>query len=455
LAGVRPVRLHDTASGALRELRPRDGRRVGLYACGPTVYGRIHVGNARPFVTFALLARFLRREGYEVTLVANVTDVNDKIYDAAARADPPVASAALAREMTAAYVADTDGLGLGRPDHEPLASETIERIVELIDELIERGHAYAVQGDVYFRVHSDPRYGWLSHRELDAMDQGEGLEGTQRKEHPLDFALWKAHKEGEDTAWDAPWGRGRPGWHIECSAMAEELLGLEFEIHGGGSDLVFPHHENEAAQTRCARGRELADIWMHNGMLQLGRDKMAKSIGNVAPLHAVLGRWGRDALIMFFAGAHYRQPVEFDDRALEEARARVERVRDAGRRLAGGDSPADMARHRDAFLDALADDFNTAAALGHLFEWVREANRRGEGVGRSHLAQMLDVLALEGLLDALGREPGAEDHALLERRQAARAARDFAAADALRDELRERGWEVRDGPDGATLVPVQ
>jgi len=451
---VRSVCLHDTASGALRELRPRDGRRVGIYACGPTVYGPIHVGNARPFVTFALLARFLLREGYEVTLVANVTDVNDKIYDAAARADPPVASADLAREMTATYVADTDGLGLGRPDHEPLASETIERIVELIGELIEREHAYAVEGDVFFRVRSDARYGSLSHRELDAMDQGEGLEGTSRKEHPLDFALWKGHKEGEDTAWDAPWGRGRPGWHIECSAMAEELLGLEFEIHGGGSDLVFPHHENEATQTRCARGRELADIWMHNGMLQLGPDKMAKSIGNVAPLHAVLERWGRDALVMYFAGAHYRQPVEFDDRALEEAAARVERVRDAGRRLVDGDSPVDMARHRDAFLDALADDFNTAAAMGHLFEWVREANRREEGVGRSHLAQMLDVLAMESLLEGPVHEPGAEDRALLDRRQAARAARDFTVADALRDELRARGWEVRDGANGATLVPA-
>ena len=449
---MRPVRLHDTASGALRELRPRDGRRVGIYACGPTVYGRIHIGNARPFVTFALLARYLRREGYEVTLVANVTDVNDKIYDAARSLGLP--SAQLAREMTAAYVADTDGLGLGRPDHEPLASETVQRIVELIGALIERGHAYAVEGDVFFRVRSDARYGWLSHRDLDAMDQGEGLEGTQRKEHPLDFALWKAHKEGEDTAWDAPWGRGRPGWHIECSAMAEELLGLEFEIHGGGSDLVFPHHENEAAQTRCARGRELADIWMHNGMLQLGRDKMAKSIGNVAPLHAVLERWGRDALIMFFVGALYRQPVEFDDRTLEEARARVERIRDAGRRLVDGDSPADMAHHRDAFLDALADDFNTAAALGHLFEWVREANRRAEGVGRSHLAQMLDVLMLEGLLDTAGREPGEEDLALLDRRQTARATRDFTVADALRDELRARGWEVRDGAGGATLVPA-
>ena len=447
---MRSVRLHDTASGQPRALRPREGRRVGIYACGPTVYGRIHVGNARPFVTFALLARFLEREGYDVTLVANVTDVNDKIYDAAGRMG--VASAVLAREMTAAYVADTDLLGLGRPDHEPLASETIGRIVELIEALIARGHAYSVEGDVFFRVRSDPGYGALSHRSLEAMDQGEGLEGTQRKEHPLDFALWKAHKEGEDTAWEAPWGRGRPGWHIECSAMAEELLGLEFEIHGGGSDLVFPHHENEAAQTRCARGRELAQVWMHNGMLQLGRDKMAKSIGNVAPLHEVVARHGRDALVMFFAGAHYRQPVAFDEASLAEARARVERVREAGRSLVDGPSPDDMVHWREAFFDALADDFNTAAALGHLFEWVREANRRGGGLGRSHLMQMLDMLALGGLLEASEPQPGAEELELLARRDAAREQRDFATADALRDELRARGWEVRDGAQGARLV---
>jgi len=449
---MRSVRLHDTASGRLRELRPREGRRVGIYACGPTVYGRIHVGNARPFVTFSLLARFLRREGYDVTLVANVTDVNDKIYDAAGRLGMP--SAVLARDMTDAYLADTDLLGLGRPDHEPLASQTIGRIVELIEALIAREHAYAVEGDVFFRVRSDPGYGALSHRSLEAMDQGEGLEGTQRKEHPLDFALWKAHKEGEDTAWEAPWGRGRPGWHIECSAMAEELLDLEFEIHGGGSDLVFPHHENEAAQTRCARGRELAQVWMHNGMLQLGRDKMAKSIGNVAPLHEVVAQHGRDALVMFFAGAHYRQPVAFDKDTLAEARARVERVREAGRRLVDGPSPEDMAHWRDAFFDALADDFNTAAALGHLFEWVREANRREGGLGSAHLRQMLDVLALGGLLEASEPEPGAEDLELLARRDAARGERDFVTADALRDKLRARGWEVRDGVHGARLVAV-
>ena len=246
----RVIRLHDTRTGQVLPVQPRDGNRVGIYTCGPTVYGRIHVGNARPFVVFSLLKRLFVHEAYDVTFVTNITDVNDKIYAAAQMASPPTPSDLLALEMADAYIADTDRLGLGRPDHEPRASATIEEIIELIETLIERGHAYAVDGDVYFSVRSYPEYGELSHRHLDEMDQGEGVEGAERKRDPADFALWKAQKEGEDTAWDAPWGRGRPGWHIECSAMAEALLGVGFEIHGGGSDLIFPHHENEAADAR-------------------------------------------------------------------------------------------------------------------------------------------------------------------------------------------------------------
>jgi cysteinyl-tRNA synthetase len=449
---MRHIALQDTRSGERRPLEPREPGRVGIYACGPTVYGRIHVGNARPFVVFAQLKRFLEHEGYEVTLVENVTDVNDKIYDAAAAAGVP--SAELAREMTAHYLADTDRLGLGRPDHEPLASETIEEIVELIGTLIEADHAYAVDGDVYFRVRSYPRYGELSHRHVEQMDQGEGVEGAERKDDPLDFALWKAQKEGEDTAWDAPWGRGRPGWHIECSAMAESLLGLEFEIHGGGSDLVFPHHENEAAQTRAARDRDLARLWVHNGMVRFGEDKMAKSVGNVRPLAEELDRWGRDAVLMYFCGGHYRQPIAYSDSELEQAQASVQRVREAARRLHEGPSPEDMAPLRDRFFDALAEDFNTAAALDALFRWVREANKREE-VGDAHLREMLAVLGLENLLaGADAAEPDAEARELARRREAAREQRDFAEADRLRDELRARGWEVRDSSGGPELVPL-
>src|SRR5215210_6545642 len=289
---MRQIRLYDTKTREVRPLVPREPGKVGIYACGPTVYARVHVGNARPYVVFSQLKRFLEHEGLDATLVANITDVNDKIYDAARAAGR--SSEELALEMTAHYVADTERLGLGRPDHEPLASETIGPIIELIEELVGRGHAYAADGDVYFRVRTLDSYGELSGRDVDQMDQGEGVEGAHLKEDPLDFALWKATKEGEDTAWDSPWGRGRPGWHIECSAMAEQLLGVGFEIHGGGSDLMFPHHENEAAQTRSARGAELARIWMHNGMLQLGGEKMAKSVGNIESLADALERRGRD-----------------------------------------------------------------------------------------------------------------------------------------------------------------
>ena len=423
-----------------------------MYSCGPTVYGRIHVGNARPFVVFSLLKRFLLHEGYSVQFVANVTDVNDKLYAAAGRLEVP--SDQLAREMTAAYVADTDRLGLGRPDAEPLASEVIPEIIGLIERLIERDHAYAAGGDVYFRVRSYPQYGEISHRNIDEMDQGEGVEGTELKRDPLDFALWKAHKEGEDTEWDSPWGPGRPGWHIECSAMAEALLGLNFEIHGGGSDLVFPHHENEAAQTCAAHGSPLAQLWVHNGMVRLDQEKMAKSVGNIFLLHTALDAYGRDALLMYFCGGHYRQPIEFDEQRLEEADARVRRIREASRRTAAGASPAWSGPLRERFFASLADDFNTAAALAAVFDWVREANREPPGsVGNGDLAEMLGVLALDNLLEADTAEVPAEVRALAAERERARSERDFAEADRLRDEIAARGWVVRDGPDGPELLP--
>ncbi|HKH16647.1 MAG TPA: cysteine--tRNA ligase [Solirubrobacteraceae bacterium] len=448
---MRTVRLQDTYTGELRELRPRDGRKVGIYACGPTVYGRIHVGNARPFVVFSLLARFLAHEGYEPTLVANITDINDKIYDAARPAGRP--SDELAAEMTAHYIEDTGRLGLGRPDLEPQATQMVDEIVELIGALIERGHAYAVDGDVYFRVRSLPEYGALSHRDVDQMDQGEGVEGAALKEDPLDFALWKAQKPMEDTAWDAPWGRGRPGWHIECSAMAEATLAAPVEIHGGGNDLIFPHHENEAAQTLAARGRPLAQIWMHNGMLQMGAEKMAKSVGNIRGLAEVLDDVGRDTLIWFFCEGHYRQPLAFTSERLDDAARRVERIRDTGRRLVPGESPEALAPHRDAFFDALADDYNTPRALAAMAEWIREANRAAGPVGDAQLREMLEVLGLENLLDRDEAAP-ADVVELAERRAAARASRDFAEADRLRRELRARGWEIRDGAAGQELVPM-
>jgi cysteinyl-tRNA synthetase len=455
---LRTIALHDTKTGELRPLEPREPGRVGIYVCGPTVYGRIHVGNARPFVTFSLLKRFLVHEGYQVTFVANITDINDKIYAAAQAAG--TGSSALAREMSEAYIADTDRLGLGRPDHEPLASDTIPEIVELIERLIERGHAYAVAGDVYFSVRSYPEYGELSHRNIENMDQGEDIEGARRKRDPLDFALWKAEKPGEDTAWSAPWGAGRPGWHIECSAMAESLLGVDFEVHGGGSDLIFPHHENEAAQTRAARGAPLARLWVHNGMVQLDSAKMAKSVGNIFVLHDALDSYGRDALIMYFCGGHYRQPVDFDDQRLREAVARVQRIREAARRLAPSPSPDWSRPLRGRFFEALAEDFNTPRALAAVFDWVRRANAEaaadaGPALGDGDLRAMLSILGLANLLDSEQTVAPPEALELREARERARAARSWDEADRLRIELRALGWDIRDGPGGSELVPAR
>ncbi len=444
--------LHDTRAGELLALEPRDAGAVGIYACGPTVYSRIHIGNARPFVVFSLLKRFLEHEGLEARLVINITDVNDKIYDAARAAGRP--SVELAAEMTELYRLDTDALGLGRPDDEPLASEAMDEIIDYIEALIAAGHAYPADGDVYFRVRSDPAYGSLSHRHLEDMEQGEPGEGSERKEDPLDFALWKAQKPGEDAAWDSPWGRGRPGWHIECSAMAEGLLGVGFDIHGGGSDLVFPHHENEAAQTRGARGQELARLWVHNGMIQFTGEKMAKSVGNIAPLHEVLERYGGETVVMYLISGHYRQPLAFSQAALEQARANVNRIREAGRRLSEGASPTELDELRDRFFDALARDFTTPEALAVMNEWIHRATGpEWDAPGDGHLREMLAVLGLESLLLEASPAPDAVSE-LAEQRERARAERDFAAADRLRDEIAELGWEVRDGPSGFELLPL-
>jgi cysteinyl-tRNA synthetase len=449
---MREVRLHDTRSGRVLALAPRDPADVGIYACGPTVYSRIHIGNARPFVIFSLLARFLEHEGYGVTLVINITDVNDKIYDAARAEGRP--SAELAAEMAEHYRADTSSLGLGRPDHEPLASETIGPIIDHIDALVASGHAYPAGGDVYFHVRSDPGYGSLSHRQIEDMDQGEDVEGSERKRDQLDFALWKAHKPGEDTVWESPWGPGRPGWHIECSAMAEELLGVGFDIHGGGSDLLFPHHENEAAQTRSARGEELAKLWMHNGMIQLTGEKMAKSAGNIALLGEVLERYGSETVVMYLISGHYRQPLVFSEAALAQAEANVKRIREVGRRLSAGPSPDDLDRLRDRFFDALARDFATPEALSIMNEWISEATSPlWDAPGDAHLREMLAVLGLESLLAPAAQAPDAV-HDLAEQRERARADRDFTAADRLREEIAALGWEVRDGAGGFELLPL-
>jgi cysteinyl-tRNA synthetase len=421
------MRLYDTFTRGLVELPARPGP-IRIYSCGPTVYQRIHVGNAVPFVIAMWLRRWLAATGYETKLVINITDINDKIYDAA-----PGESARLAADASRWYVEDTDRLGLGRPDVEPTAVETVADQIAMIEELVERGFAYESDGDVYFRVTRYPDYGRLSGQRL---DQVEEQEPNPRKEDPRDFALWKATKPGEDTSWESPWGLGRPGWHIECSVMSEKHLGPDFEIHGGGLDLVFPHHENEIAQSR-ALGHPFAQVWMHNGMLTFSGEEMHKSVGNDVTLQAALDRWGRETLLVFFLTGHWRKPLEYSDRTLEAAAARAEGFRDVFR---NSPVPAqDGAWER--FAAALDDDFSTPAALAVLHEW------------RDHelLRRALAVFGLESL--ALDEAAPSEVVELAERRQAARAARDFEEADRLRAELEASGWEARDADGGYRLVP--
>lgn len=462
---MREVRIRDTLSGEPRQLDPSD--EVGIYACGPTVYSRIHIGNARPFVVFALFARFLRSEGYRVRLVVNVTDVNDKIYLAAREEGEP--SGEFAARMTRAYFEDTDRLGLGRPDAEPQATDTIAGIVALIEDLIASDHAYQADGDVYFRVRSFAAYGKLSNRRPEDMDQGEDAGSATLKEDPLDFALWKAQKEGEDTSWDSPWGPGRPAWHIECSVMAEAELGASFAIHGGGSDLVFPHHENEIAQSESA-GRPFARAWMHNGMIETDAAKMSKSEGNIFQLSEALDRYGREAVVAYLISGHYRQPLAFGDEQMRQAQAQVERLRNffrenenaSGRepgeispsRTAGGSVETSPGSRLEGFRDALADDFNTPRAMAEAFELVGEANR-GEVAGGEAVTALREMVELVGLGSLAeqgeGADAGAEE--LMAEREQARAAKDFERADAIRDELAELGWRVRDSAEGPRLVP--
>jgi cysteinyl-tRNA synthetase len=458
---MREVRIRDTLSGELCTL-PTD-EEIGIYACGPTVYSRIHIGNARPFVIFSLLTRFLKSEGYKAKLVVNVTDINDKIYDAAKAASVP--SEEFAKRMTVAYLKDTEDLELGRPDAEPLATETIEGIVDLITELVDSGHAYESGGDVYFRVSSFSDYGKLSNRRTEDMDQGEEAGSASLKESPLDFALWKGHKEGEDTYWESPWGPGRPGWHIECSAMAEAELGESFAIHGGGSDLVFPHHENEIAQSEAA-GRQFARIWMHNGMVEIDAEKMSKSEGNIFQLSEAADRYGRDAVVAYLISGHYRQPLAFGPEQMEQAAAGVERLRNFFREHPVGRTPGEAPPEQqhggsvgtspgsrlERFRDALADDFNTPRAMAEVFELVGEANRDEIPGAPEAVLEMLELVGLE-LLAEVERGGDAEAEGMLAEREEARAARDFARADEIRERLAELGWEVRDSGEGAKLVP--
>jgi cysteinyl-tRNA synthetase len=429
------IRLYSTLTRKLEELPPPPGP-IGMYVCGPTVYQRAHVGNARPFVVFSWLRNWLRERGYEVTFVHNITDVNDSIYEAA-----PGKSAELAAQATEWYLEDTGDLGLGLPDAVPKATETIPEIVAMIERLIAEGYAYEVQGDVYFRVARYSDYGQLSGQRPEEMAE---QEPNPLKEDPRDFALWKSNKPGEDTSWDSPWGRGRPGWHIECSAMAEKYLGPRFEIHGAGLDIVFPHNENELAQSR-ALGSEFARIWMHNGMLRFVGEKMSKSKGNVLTIREALDEWGRETVLLFLMTGHWRSPLDLSRETLESARAQAETFRNAF--LEGGPPESSNAEGDwEELARVLDDDFNTADALAVLHGW------RAAGALDS-VRHGLELFGLGSLAEKTQIPP--EIVQLAMQREKARLAGDFALADAVRSQLADLGWEIRDGVDGFRIVPRQ
>ena len=428
-----------------------------MYVCGMTVYDYCHLGHARVLVVFDIVYRYLRHLGYEVTYVRNITDIDDKIIQRAQASGITVD--ALTARFIAAMREDAAALGVLPPTHEPRATEHIENIQAMIATLLAKDHAYvADNGDVYYAVASFPEYGKLSGKDPRALRAGARVEIDERKRDPLDFALWKAAKPGE-PAWDSPWGAGRPGWHIECSAMSTNCLGNHFDLHGGGADLQFPHHENEIAQSEAATGAPFVNFWLHNGFVRVNEEKMSKSLGNFFTVREVLARYRPEEVRYFILASHYRSPLNYGDEQLDQARAAVTRLYTALRDLPPA-APAPAAVFRERFEAALADDFNTPEALAALFDLAREINRlRSEEPARA-AALAATLRELGGLLGLLGDDPaaylrgtGAElDEAaigaLLARRAQARQERNWAEADRLRDELHAAGIVLEDGADG-------
>ena len=465
--------LFDTLRRAEVEFVPAVEGRVGMYVCGPTVQAEPHVGHGRAAVVFDLLRRHLQHSGLAVRYVQNVTDIDDKIILRARREGTD--AAAVATQYGRVFERTMDALGVLPPDVRPLATGHLLEMQELVTALIAADRAYVVDGDVFFRVRSFPAYGRLSNRRVDELVEGEDVVDADRKEDPLDFALWKAAKPGEPS-WPSPWGRGRPGWHLECSAMSVAHLGAGFDIHGGGLDLVFPHHENEIAQHEAAHGTTFARHWVHNGMVTMGEAKMSKSVGNVVGLGDAVAAVGRGPLRLWYLSAQHRTPLTFDDDRLADAGtvfARFLTFARAARRAAGDAAPdgATGRRHRDAFVAALDDDLNAPVAVAALHELVADGGERlrrpdAEAGALADLAATLveladDVLGL-GVADVLAEEAalGARVAPLVEdalaRRAEARAAKDFATADAIRDRLAAAGVVVEDGPAGAVWhVPAR
>lgn len=456
---MKSLTLYDTMARRKRAFEPIDAGRVTLYVCGPTVYSYAHIGNARPPVAFDVLRRVLGHlyGADSVVLAANITDIDDKIMAAARTSGEGIE--AVATKFAKIYREDLDALGVTPPSIEPKATDHIEPMIAMMQRLVDEGHAYAAQGHVLFSVKSYEAYGALSKRSLDDMIAGARVEVAPYKKDPCDFVLWKPSADDE-PGWDSPWGRGRPGWHLECSAMCETHLGETIDIHGGGIDLVFPHHENEIAQSTCAHGgKAMANYWLHNGFLNMGSDKMSKSLGNVALIHDLLKDWPGEVLRCALLTAHYRAPLTWNADLLTKTRRSLDRIYGVLRRL--GDVEAAEVEVPEAFLDALLDDLNTPKAMSELFALAGEANKAETPDEKARAkGRLLAAGALMGLgqddpdawFGLTGMDPAerAEIDALIEKRQAARAAKDWTVADEVRDELNARKIQVDDGPEGST-----
>ena len=459
------IRICNTMTRTKEEFVPLTSGEVRMYVCGVTVYDYSHIGHARSAIVFDVIRRYLAFKGYRVTCVKNYTDVDDRIIRRANEAG--VSPREFAERYVAAEREDMAALGVLAPDVDPKATEHVSEMLELIERLVASGHAYPVDGDVYFEIRRFPPYGRLSGKNLDELLAGARVEVDERKRDPRDFALWKSSKPGE-PAWESPWGPGRPGWHIECSAMAMRYLGESFDLHGGGEDLIFPHHECEIAQSEACTGKPLARYWVHNSMVNMGKEKMSKSLGNTLNIREIVKRHDPDALRLWMLGTHYRNMIEWSEERVEESARALDRlarllhdavtVRDAG---GTASLPPALAEFRTRFEKAMDDDFNTPQALGVLFDFGRalaEARDRQAGApgafgaGVAELAQLARVLGLFGR-GAPVEGPGAAVERLVTARGEARARRDFKRADELRDEIARLGWLVEDTPAGSRLTP--
>jgi cysteinyl-tRNA synthetase len=477
------LKLYNTLTGTKEEFVPLEQGKVKMYVCGVTVYDHCHIGHARANVAFDVVYRYLRASGYQVTYVRNYTDIDDKIINRANKEGVPYN--VISERYIQTFDEDMARLGLALPTHQPRATEHVDDIIRLVQTLIDRGHAYQSGGDVYFSVETFPSYLKLSKRTLEEMQAGARVEVGELKRNPMDFALWKEAKPGEPF-WECPWGKGRPGWHIECSAMSSRLLGETFDIHGGGRDLIFPHHENEIAQSEAASGKQFVRYWLHNGFVNINAEKMSKSLGNFFTIREVLDRYDSEVLRFFLLSAHYRSPIDFSDQNLADAEVGLERIYKAlagveevlARQAATGAAGAAhaelgerLAAFEGRFKEAMDDDFNTAQALGHIFDLVRSVNRfladnEGdrallEGV-RAAMARVAEVFGIFTSAPAAFLErmqtrkadeltiPVAEIEKLIEERTAARKAKDFKRSDEIRDFLLERGVALLDGPQGTS-----